>query len=174
MNHILPKIAFTLNVVVSYFLSRYVCDYLDLTGLVGSWRTVIGIIVFCLCYCAINFTMHLLMRNRITEATPIFEFNQHEGHIFYPGEVGHKIPWKDVEKIEIYTSDDGPWSEDLWWLFFIKGKKEPVDIPNGSKGISKIFDVMETHFNDADMDAITQAVGSTTNNFFHVWKVKEC
>jgi hypothetical protein len=172
MKHLIPKIVFTLNVVASYFVSRFVCGYLDLTSFGDNWRAAIGVAVFCLSYCAINFTMYLMVRNRATDNTPIFEFNEYEGHIYYPGDTGHKIPWKDVEKIEIFTSDDGPWSEDLWWLFFLKGKEEPVDVPNGSKGISKIFDVMKTHFDEADMGSIAKAIGSTNNNSFRVWKEK--
>jgi hypothetical protein len=54
----------------------------------------------------------------------------------------------------------------------LKGREEPVDVPNGSKGISKIFYVMKTHFDEADMGAIGKAIGSTNNNSFHVWKGK--
>jgi hypothetical protein len=158
--------------LASYFFATYVYDYFDLAELGENWLTAIGIIAFCLTYYIINTSMYLLMRSRITENTPVFEFNENEGHIYYPGEAGHKIPWKDVEKIEIFTSDDGPWSEDLWWLFFLKGKEEPVDVPNGSQGISKIFYVMKTHIDEADMNAIASAIGSTNNNSFHVWKGK--
>jgi hypothetical protein len=118
MKNLLPKVVFTLNVLASYFCATYVYDYFDLADIGENWLTAIGIIAFCMTFCVINFSMYLLMRNRITENTQVFEFNENEGHIYYPGESGHKIPWKDVEKIEIFTSDDGPWSEDLWWLFF--------------------------------------------------------
>jgi len=71
MKNLSAKVVFTLNVLASYFCATYVYDYFDLAELGENWLTAIGIIAFCLSYCVINFSMYLLMRNRITENTPV-------------------------------------------------------------------------------------------------------
>jgi hypothetical protein len=114
----------------------------------------------------------MIGRKRIVENTLILEVNEEEGHIFFPSEDGHKIPWRNVEKIEIFTSDDGPWSEDLWWLFYLKDREDPIDVPNGSKGITKIFDVLKSQFDNANMEEIANAIGSTNVAVFEIWTSK--
>lgn len=169
MKHLLPKFVFTVNVAISYIGARYLYDLFESEGLQGGWLTASGVAAFCLIYCGVNFTLYMLGRKRIVENTPILEVNEEEGHIFFPGEEGHKIPWKNVEKIEIFTSDDGPWSEDLWWLFYLKDREDPIDVPNGSKGIAKIFDVLKSQFDNAKMEEIAKAIGSTNVAVFEIW-----
>ena len=90
MKHLLAKFIFTLNVAVSYFGAHYLYDLIEAEGLKGAWLTVSGIAAFCLIYCGVNFTLYMLCRKRIIENTPILEINEEEGHIFFPGEEGHK------------------------------------------------------------------------------------
>lgn len=172
MKHLLPKLVSTVNVAISYVGAHYLYDLIEAKGLKGAWLTTSGIAAFCLIYCGVNLTLYMLGRKRIVENTPILEINEEEGHIFFPGEQGHKIPWNKVEKIQIFTSDDGPWSEDLWWLFYLKDREDPVDVPNGSKGITKIFDVLKKQFENANMGEIAKAMGSTNVAVFEIWSLQ--
>lgn len=111
-----------------------------------------------------------LLKTVIENNTPIFTYDSQHGYIGFPDEPPKEIPWESVEKIEIITTDEGPWQEDLWWVFFILDTDEPLLIPNGAKGIDAIFNILEDKFKNIDMEATAKAMCSCTNARFYLWK----
>ena len=100
----------------------------------------------------------------------VLECNDIEGIVTYPDEEPEIIIWKNVERIEIITTNEGPLNEDFWWLFYQRALNRPVDIPQGAIGIEAIFDILPTHFKGYDDVAINEACESTSENRFSVWK----
>ncbi len=98
-----------------------------------------------------------------------FEYQPSAGLIRSDTETVQQIPWADVEKIDILTTDQGPWAEDLWWLFYLKGQAEPVQLGSEVTGCNQLFNALENHFQTADMETVIQAMGSTSNQVFHIW-----
>ncbi|GEM_PF-1970481 len=112
----------------------------------------------------------VIFRRQVEENTPVFELTE-EGALFgYPHELKQELTWEKVTKIEILTSSEGPWSEDLWWAIFQEGMEEPALIPNCTKNITAIFEVLETRFNGVSMENIQKAMGSTSNAQFLIWQ----
>ncbi len=55
-------------------------------------------------------------------------------------------------KIEILTTDRGPWEEDVWWLFHLAGVDEPIVVPQGAKNHNDIFKVLENKFENVNIN----------------------
>ncbi|PID46185.1 MAG: hypothetical protein CSB47_05615 [Proteobacteria bacterium] len=110
-------------------------------------------------------------QGQVVEASkPVLELTESGACFGYPSEPKEEIVWSSVTKIEILTSDEGPWSEDLWWVIFQEGREAPVSIPKCTKNITLIFKVLETEFSDASMGSILRAMGTTSNTRFLVWQ----
>ena len=112
----------------------------------------------------------VIFRRQVEENTPVFELMENGALFGYPDEPKHEITWSRVTKIEILTSNEGPWLEDLWWAIFQEGWKEPTLMPNRTRNIAAIFTVLETKFSEVSMENIQKAMGSTSNAQFLIWQ----
>ena len=114
----------------------------------------------------------IIFRRQVEENTPVFELTEKGAFFGYPNEPKQQLTWARVTKIEIVTSNEGPWSEDLWWAIFQEGEEEPTLLPNCTKNITAIFNVLETEFSEVSMKNIQKAIGSTSNAHFLIWQKK--
>lgn len=80
------------------------------------------------------------------------------------------IAYCDVEQIDIITTDQGPWQEDVWWCFYLTGEEKPVYLPQGIKGKDQILLVLEKHFAGIDFQTFIIAMGSAENAVFNLWR----
>lgn len=83
------------------------------------------------------------------------------------------IAYRDVEQIDIITTDQGPWQEDVWWCFYLTGEEKPVYLPQGIKGEDQILLVLEKHFAGIDFQTFIMAMGSADNAVFNLWRRAE-
>ncbi|MES2737859.1 MAG: hypothetical protein V4672_16165 [Verrucomicrobiota bacterium] len=77
-----------------------------------------------------------------------------------------RVSWKDLQKIEIITTDDGPIAPDLFWV--LHGTQSGCVIPQGATGDAELFAQLQTlpNFNNG---AVIEAMGSTSNATFVCW-----
>jgi hypothetical protein len=79
------------------------------------------------------------------------------------------IAWADLVKVEIVTTDEGPWSEDLFFLLEgVDGKG--VAIAGGLAQDCGLIAALQQRLPDIDNDAIIQGASSTENARFLVWR----
>jgi hypothetical protein len=170
IKHILLKLSFLVSLGLSAYGAIVVADALNST-LGAPWNWVAAILVFIAIHVALYvwFVQKIVFASYIEDQTPEFECDSESGSIEYPGEGKIIIPWKSVKQIQILTTDEGPWNEDVWWLFHLVGADEPVAIPQGAQGNEKVFDILESHFSGSDMEAVIKAMGSTSNAKFDIW-----
>jgi hypothetical protein len=76
------------------------------------------------------------------------------------------VRWDDVERIMIVTTDDGPWSEDVFWLF-IGRNGSGCAVPGGVVG-DALFDRLK-RLPGVDYEAVITAMGSAVHASFEVW-----
>jgi len=69
--------------------------------------------------------------------------------------------------IAIVTTDEGPWSEDVFWLF-IGANGSGCAVPGGAVG-DAVFDRLK-RLPGVDYEAVIIAMGSADNASFEVWK----
>jgi hypothetical protein len=69
----------------------------------------------------------------------------------------------------IETNDSGPWGEDVWWLLFGPDDQVAVAYPQGATGEDAMLSYLMSlpGFDHAKM---TEAMGSTNNSVFPVWR----
>lgn len=170
MRELLYKLPFYLSLAVSAVIAYFAGVYID-----KLFDASIGIVVIPVVFLISHFLINgailngIVFRKAIERNTPLFEFDELHGSIRLPGESPRLIPWSDVSKIEIVTTDQGPWEEDVWWLFYLNEQEIPIDMPQGTQNHERIFDVLESFFTDVRMDRISKAMGSTSNAKFEVW-----
>ena len=88
----------------------------------------------------------------------------------HPPDAGRFVtPMADIARIEIRTSDAGPWSADLHWFFFGADGEAMAVFPQGARGEEAAVDRL-TELPGFDHDAMIKAVTCTENAVFPVWQ----
>lgn len=82
------------------------------------------------------------------------------------GEELSEVSWDELVRIQIVTTDQGPFVDDVFWLFFA-GDGRVCMVPS-SEISGGIFARLE-RFEDVDYEAAIRAMGSTDNASFLVW-----
>lgn len=74
-----------------------------------------------------------------------------------------------IEKIIVETNDSGPWGTDVWWR--ILTKEGLLSVPGGATGESEMLKKFQA-FQEFDNEQLINAMSSTDNAEFVVWKNK--
>jgi hypothetical protein len=93
-------------------------------------------------------------------------FDEHGVTSRHPDSTAECFPWADLQWIEILTTDEGPWAEDVYLV--LHGHETDCIIPESSDG----FDTLLMHlqkFPHFDSEAIIQAMNCTENSRFLCW-----
>jgi hypothetical protein len=78
------------------------------------------------------------------------------------------IRWDEVDRIRIVTTDEGPFSEDMFWVFENAAQTKGCFIENGAEGLKPLLSHIQT-FKGFDNFKVIEASGSTRNAEFVVW-----
>lgn len=78
--------------------------------------------------------------------------------------------WNDLIRIDIRTTDDGPWAPDVFWGLHTSTSDTPIVYPGGSTGDNELLQEFSLRLADFRSDQVMSAMGSTTNNHFLVWE----
>lgn len=87
---------------------------------------------------------------------------------YFAAEGGVRFSLNDVVKIEIVTTDVGPFADDMFWLFELKDRSL-LRIPSSAEGGEALIDVL-AGFPGADYEAVIKASGSTARERFLIWQ----
>lgn len=77
------------------------------------------------------------------------------------------VRWDDLQEVGIITTNEGPFSEDVFW--FLAGSKGGCVVSSGARGMKELLERLQKLPN-FDNEAVIKAMGSTTNNKFQCWK----
>ena len=79
------------------------------------------------------------------------------------------IAWVDLFRVEIVTTDEGPWSEDLFFL--LEGADgKGVAVSGGLAQECGLIAALQERLPGLDNDAIIQSASSVENARFLVWR----
>lgn len=81
---------------------------------------------------------------------------------------GGAVSLDDLDRIQIRTTDAGPASADLFWMFTTQGG-ELLTVPGQAEGIDTLFDALSA-LKEVDYAAATAAAGTTQNQLFEIWR----
>jgi hypothetical protein len=99
------------------------------------------------------------------------EFDEQELRRFMRNGTKESIRWDELHEIGIVTTDEGPWAEDVFWLFLNADRSKGCAVPNGADGFPALLERIQTlpGFNN---EAVVQAMGSAENNQFLIWRAE--
>jgi hypothetical protein len=78
------------------------------------------------------------------------------------------IRWDEVDRIRIFTSDEGPFTEDMFWVFENAAQTKGCFIENGANGLKQLLAHIQT-FEGFDNLKVIEASGSTSVADFVLW-----
>lgn len=94
----------------------------------------------------------------------------HEGRVMFlaPGEEGGAVDVRELSRVEIVTTDAGPFAPDVFWVLSQPGLP-PLTIPAEAAGTGDLFDALSA-LPGVSWETVTQAMGSTGNARFLIWE----
>ncbi len=88
---------------------------------------------------------------------------------FRPDGVQESVRWDDLVEVQIITTEEGPWSEDVFWLLIGSDAKSGCAVPQGAEGANTLLEALQK-LPGFDNKAVIEAMGSTSNARFVCWK----
>lgn len=77
------------------------------------------------------------------------------------------VRWADLQEVGILTTDEGPYSEDVYWMLL--GSEGGCAVSGGAQGMKELL-VRLQQLPGFDNAAVIKAMGSTGNDKFLCWK----
>lgn len=96
-----------------------------------------------------------------------FLYTDEQG-IYNNGKSEFKFNWCDVVNVEIITTDEGPFADDLWWVFFLSDDSY-IPISGNAEGCNDLIDCIVNQLGEPDWHQIIESSGSCENASFKVW-----
>jgi hypothetical protein len=94
------------------------------------------------------------------------EVNERQITYFGPGG-GASVSIDALVRVEVVTTDAGPFGSDLFWAFHSHGAP-PLLVPGDAVGAEGLFDAL-TALPGVDFGRVTEAMGSTEPDRFVIW-----
>ena len=88
---------------------------------------------------------------------------------FRPDGVQESIRWDDLGEVCILTTDEGPWSEDVFWVLTASDGKSGCTVPQFAEGADKLLEALQ-ELPGFDNEAVIKAMGSTSNAKVFCWR----
>ena len=79
------------------------------------------------------------------------------------------LAWAELEQITILTTDAGPFSEDIFWVFTNADRSRGCVVPSGVDGFSDLMERIQK-LAGFDNEAVIAAMTSTSDASFVVWQ----
>ena len=83
-----------------------------------------------------------------------------------PDGTEESIRWADLQKVEVYTTSDGPFLPDVFWV--LHDTQGSCTIPQGASGEKQLADLLLA-LPGFDHEAFIQAMSSTQEAVFTCW-----
>ncbi len=84
-----------------------------------------------------------------------------------PDGTTESVKWNDLQRVEILTTDDGPFAPDMFWVLY--GSTDGCVIPWGATGEKQLMDRLQA-LPEFRNDVIVNAAGLTTCNQLLCWE----
>jgi hypothetical protein len=173
MKYKLLKFTYTvlhyLTFILSAIFSIYILEYFEINNK-GLFSWILLILSWLIVFSILNMMLlkKLLFKGFIKENTPKFWYDDNMGYFGWPDEI-QAWKWIDVVSIEIVTTDEGPWNEDLYWLISVKNRNECIVIPQGAEGGNAMLDAIPKVLGEPDWAVATEAMCCCSDNRFLIW-----
>lgn len=86
-----------------------------------------------------------------------------------PGGEVEQVEWSDLNKVEVLTTDEGPFAPDVFWV--LHGSKTGCVIPQGTTGDAELLKRLQA-LPGFRNEAVIDAMSSTSNRRILCWEKK--
>jgi len=105
--------------------------------------------------------------NLYPEKEYIIEITDQKISCGQPNGLVEEVTWEELEKVEIHTTDEGPFVEDVFWV--LHGSGRGCVIPQGATNSEELLNRLQD-LPDFDNKMVVEAMASTDNNEFLIWE----
>jgi hypothetical protein len=77
------------------------------------------------------------------------------------------VRWDDLQEVQIITTDEGPFVDDVFWLLL--GSSGGCVVPSETEGTEALLDRLQ-QLPGFDNEAVIRAMGTTSNDRFLCWR----
>jgi hypothetical protein len=84
------------------------------------------------------------------------------------GEV-RTVPWDQITRVGIRTTDEGPFLPDVFWGIHSGGEEPTVVFPGGASGESELLAELQRRLRGFSNDDVVAAMSCTSNAYFQLW-----
>jgi hypothetical protein len=84
---------------------------------------------------------------------------------------GHResVRLDDLSEVVIITTDEGPFTEDVFFVLIGRNEKSGCAVPQSAEGCDKLLELLQK-LPGFDNESVIKAMGSTSNGRFLCWK----
>jgi hypothetical protein len=86
-----------------------------------------------------------------------------------PDGVQESVRWGDLVEVGIVTTDEGPYSEDVFFLLLTSAREAGCVVPQGAEGAEALLGHLQ-RLPGFDNEAVIKAMGCTSNARFVCWR----
>jgi hypothetical protein len=105
------------------------------------------------------------------ESRFIVHLSEQEVICVRPDGTSERVLWNDLEKVEVITTDEGPFLPDIFWV--LHGSASRCAVPQGATGQEELLRRLEA-LPSFDNKAFIEAQCSTSNRSFTCWQRLRC
>lgn len=109
----------------------------------------------------------------VPEAQFVVRFDTDAITVVGPDGETQSVRWRDLTKVGIRTTDDGPWKPDVFWGLHAGREKAALVFPGGATGEQEIMAAMQAQLTGFDDQQVIKAMGSTANAYFLIWEQRK-
>ncbi len=134
----------------------------------SPWWFIVGSVLVCL---LVHYGFRWWQRRRISSA-PLFESSfrvecdSREIICYQADASSERISWSDLQKVEIFTTDEGPFVPDVFWI--LHGSQHRCTIPQGATGDDLLLERLQ-ELPGFDKEAFITSMSSPSNARFVCW-----
>jgi hypothetical protein len=109
----------------------------------------------------------------IPESLFVVRFDDEAITVTSPNGETQSVMWRDLTKVGIRTTDDGPAQPDVFWGLHTGAEKAALVFPGGATGEQEVLAAMESRLPGFDDNQVIKAMGSTSNAYFLIWEQRK-
>ena len=95
-------------------------------------------------------------------------FNKTNIASHWPDGTLQRLNWNDLAQVDVITTDEGPWAEDVFFLL-LDTSGESIVVPQCFDGAQALVEQL-AKLPTFDDSALRKAMGSTSNQTFVCWR----
>jgi hypothetical protein len=101
--------------------------------------------------------------------TPKIDFDDDSIKVINADGSSESIKWSELTAVFILTTDQGPFTDDVFFLLIDSEHPSGIVVPQGTIGDRNLFIALQERLPGFDNEKVIEAMSSTENTSFLIW-----